>query len=85
METLNWSCGKIKCQMTLIRGNYEDGNGNKTGLRGKLLKHFLFSVCIVLLWVTSCWCDQKGLHIERFDCGKVRSERKIEDRNEGMK
>jgi len=71
--------------LTLIRGNYEDGNGNKTGLRGKLLKYFLFSVCIALLWATSGWSDQKGLHIERFDYGKARSERKIEDRNEGMK
>jgi len=71
--------------MALIRGNYEDGNGNKTGFGGKLLKHLLFSVCIVLLWATSCWSDRKGLHIERFGCGKVRGERQIKGRNEGIK
>jgi hypothetical protein len=48
-------------KMALIRGNYADGNGNKTGVKGRLLKCLLCTVCVILLWNTACWSDQKGM------------------------
>jgi hypothetical protein len=52
--TFIWSCRKIKCKMALIHGNCGDGNGNQARIRGKLLKYLVLSVCVILLWATSC-------------------------------